>query len=112
MALLKKIKSATLVEALVATVLIVIVFMVASLVLNNLLLNSFSKNTHAVETRISELEYKLNYNTLKLPYREEFKNWDIELKGERIENAIWVRISAIHRANKKEVIKARVYGTD
>jgi len=112
MALLKKIKSATLVEALVATVLIVIVFMVASLVLNNLLLNSFSKNTHAVETRISELEYQLHYNTLILPYREEFKNWDIELKEERVENSIWVRISAIHRTNKKEVLKARIYGTD
>lgn len=99
-------------EALVATVLIVIVFIIASLILNNLLLNSFSRNTHTVETRISELEYQLRYNAISLPYREEFKNWDIELQKETEAANTWIKVSAVNRTNKKEIVKAKLHETD
>lgn len=112
MALLKKIKSATLIEALVATVLIVIVFMIASLILNNLLLNSFSKKTHAAETRISELEYQLRYKSISLPYREEFRNWNIELDKETKADNTWIVATAKNKTNKKEIVKAKLYATD
>jgi len=105
MALLKKIRSATLIEALIATVLIVVVFIIASLVMNNLLLNSFSKNTHAVENRMFELQYRANQNTLLLPYHEEFDNWNIDIKKELVDGKTWQKITALNNQNKKEVIK-------
>ena len=111
MALLKKVKSATLIEALVATVLIVIVFVVASLILNNLLANTFSRNTHAVETRMAELEYLARHNSIKLPYREDFGKWNIalELENQALENTTWLISNAINTDNKKTVTKSRIY---
>jgi Tfp pilus assembly protein PilV len=80
MAVLKKIKSATLIEVLVATVLIVVIFVVASLVLNNLLQNTFSKNTHDIENRLSILDYQIQNKLLNIPYQENYKGWTIEIK--------------------------------
>ena len=105
MAILKKISSATLIEALIATVLIVVVFIIASLVMNNLLLNSFSKNTHAVENRMLELQYQANQNTLLLPYHEEFGTWNIAIKKELVNGKTWQKITALNSQNEKEVIK-------
>lgn len=109
MALLKKVRSATLIESLVATVLIVIIFIVASLILNNLLLNSFSRNTHTVETRMAELEYFIQHDNLHLPYKEEFGQWKIEIKKQKKGNIIWINGSAINKINDKEVIKNRMH---
>ena len=109
MVILKKIRSATLVEALVATVLIIIIFIVASLILNSLLFTSFSRNTHAVQTRISELEYAVRYDNIKLPYKEEFGNWDITLEKEQINDQQWLISNAVNKENKKEVIKSNLY---
>jgi hypothetical protein len=109
MALLNKIRSATLIEALVATVLIVVVFVIASLILNNLLLNSFSKNTHAVENRLFELGYNAENDLMKFPYAEEFKNWDIKMEKEQIKEQVWLKSTAVNKLNKKEIIKYRLY---
>lgn len=79
MVVLKKIRSATLVEAIVATALIVIIFVVASLVLNNLLINSFKKNTHNADCRVKELLYLAKNSEIQLPYSENFGKWDIKL---------------------------------
>ncbi|GGB73401.1 hypothetical protein GCM10007424_11640 [Flavobacterium suaedae] len=110
MALLKKIKSATLIETLTATVLIVIVFIVASLILNNLLFNSFQAKTHNVETRINELRYQVQHNTLKLPYQEELGNWNIELQLVEENNTTWLNASAKNKNTNKEVEINRLYG--
>ena len=111
MALLKKIRSATLIEALVATVLIVVVFLVASLILNNLLLNSFSRKTHSVETRIYELEYKARYNQITLPYQEEYGVWDIKFEKVSRDNGLWLESSAINKDSGKEIGKSIIYAT-
>lgn len=111
MALLKKIKSATLIETLVATVLIVVVFVVTSLILNNLLFNSFSRKTHDVETRIYELEYQLQYNVIKLPYREEFGKWEIDLVLEKNKEKTWLHASAKNKQNNKKVNRSTIYAT-
>lgn len=109
MALLKKIRSATLIESLVATVLIVVVFIVASLIINNLLFNTFSRNTHAVENRMRELAYQADNKLIALPYKEEFGNWDISLENEESKAAQWLTCRAINRSNKKEVVKSSMY---
>jgi hypothetical protein len=108
MDLLKKVKSATLIEALVATVLIVVVFVIASLILNNLLLNSFSKNTHGVETKLAELQYQASYSLISLPHNETFQNWNIKIEQTRTDK-IWITLQAVNNQNKKEVIKTFLY---
>jgi len=108
MALLTKLRSATLIEALVATVLIVVVFIVASLVLNNLLFNSFSRNTHAIENRLFELEYSAQHTIIQLPYSEEFQNWHVELIIEEQQGKQWLKAMVVNNANKKEIIRNRL----
>ena len=108
MVILKKIKSATLVEAIVATVLVVIIFIVASLILNNLVFNTFSKNTHGIETRINELEYEVQNNSIKLPYQEEYKNWNINIELESVSAKKIISISAVNNISKKEITKQQV----
>ena len=112
MDLLKKIRSATLIEALVATVLVVIIFVVSSLVLNNLLLNSFSSNTHAVETRINELTYSAAHETISLPYNEDFKVWRVHLEVQESDGKTWLRASAVNTDTGKEIIKNSLCKTE
>jgi len=107
MVILKKIKSATLIEALVATILIVIIFVIASLVLNNLVLNTFSKNTHAIENRMNELEYEVQNHIIKIPYQENYKNWDIRINLDAATKKI-ISIEAINTLSKKEILKQQI----
>lgn len=107
MVVLKKIKSATLVEALVATLLIVIIFVIASLVLNNLVLNTLSKHTHQIEYRLNELEYDLQNHVIKLPYEEEYEGWKISIQKENVQAN--ERISIVASNNNKEIIRKRIH---
>lgn len=109
MALLKKIKSATLVEAIVATILVVIIFVIASLVLTNLVLNTFSKNTHPVETRLNELEYQIQNTAIHLPYHENYNGWEIEIKNENFKSQKGVFLSATNENGNKTIERKRIY---
>jgi predicted PurR-regulated permease PerM len=109
MVVLKKVKSATLVEALIATVLIVIVFVIASLVLNNLVLNTMSKNTHSIENRLNELAYDLQNKLLKLPYQEEYEGWNISLKIVKENSNEFLNYTAINQKSDKELSRNRIY---
>jgi lipopolysaccharide export LptBFGC system permease protein LptF len=109
MVVLKKIKSATLVEVIVASVLIVIIFMIASLVLNNLVLNTFSKNTHQIENRLNALAYELQNGMFKLPYEEKYKGWDITITTEKADSKAELIILAINEKNKKQISRQRIY---
>jgi hypothetical protein len=112
MVVLKKVKSATLVEVLVASVLIVIIFVIASLVLNNLVLNTFSRNTHPIEYRLNELEYQIENRIVKLPYQENYKGWDIEVKIEKYASKEELLIIATNERNAKEIIRQRSYAKE
>ena len=101
MAVLKKIKAATLMETLVATVLIVIVFMTASLLVNNLFIQSISMNTHDIENFLFELEYELKNETIDLPYSETYKGWEITVNKET--KTPLVNLEALHLQSKKLV---------
>lgn len=105
MVILKKIKSATLVEALVASVLVVVIFVIASLILNNLVLNTYSKNTHIIENRLNELEYECNYDKLILPYEEVYEDWDIQVK--QVDNL--TIFSATNDKTNKQLVRNRAY---
>lgn len=109
MALLKKIKSATLIEVLVATIIIIIIFMIASLILNNLLYTSFAKNTHGVQTRIHEITYKLRNHKIQLPYNESYGDWEIKVWVEATGERPYLSYRAVHKNSKKEVTKISPY---
>ncbi len=109
MAILTKVKSATLVEVIVASILVVIVFIIASLVLNNLVLNTFSKNNHPIETRLNELEYELQNKLVKLPYKENYKGWDIEIETEKSELIEKLVLSATNEKNNKKLVRTQTH---
>jgi hypothetical protein len=109
MVVLKKVKSETLVEVIVASILVVIIFMIASLVLNNLVLNTFSKNTHPVENRLNELEYELQNSLIELPYQENYKGWDIMITTEKKDSQKELHFVATNEKNNKELSRQRIY---
>jgi hypothetical protein len=86
MVVLKKIKAATLMETLVATVLIVLVFMISTFLLNSLFNNTVKQNTDTLKTHISELTYLSTHNRITIPYDDAFENWHIsvERKGTKL----------------------------
>ncbi len=77
MVILKKIRAATLIEVLTASVLIIIVFMIASMSFNNFFANQIQRDQSAIENRIKELQYLSIHQTIKLPYTEDFEDWEI-----------------------------------
>ena len=85
MAVLMKIKSATLMETLTASVLIVVVFMIASLSINSIVKNSAQKDTSKIQSRVKELYYLRIHKKLKLPYSETFNNWEINSSKDKLE---------------------------
>lgn len=110
MDVLKKIKSATLVEALVATVLIVVIFVISSLVINNLLLNGFNNNTTEIENRLYELDYFYQNKKISLPYNEAYQNWDISINKTTTVNSSKsiTEFKAQKQQSKKTIIKNRI----
>lgn len=91
MVILKKIRSATLVETMVASVIIVIVFVVASLSVNNIFRGTINSDDFALRNRVNELTYFVQNNKLKIPFYEETALWDIAI--EKQEEEIVMEIS-------------------
>ena len=99
MVILKKVKAATLMETLVATVLIVLVFMISTFLLNSLFNNTIRSNTDSVKNHIHELMYLSQHDKLIIPYDDEFDSWDISI--ERDDSKLI--FEAQHKENKKIV---------
>ncbi len=88
MDVLKKIRSATLIETLTASVLIVVVFMVASVILNNIFSGTIQRDTSGIKMRILELNYLMLHDKIRIPYVEDFGRWEIEIVSENKETII------------------------
>ena len=112
MVILKKVTSATLVEVLVATVLVVVLFMIASLILNNLIISTYKQNTHAIETRLNQLEYSIQHHTIELPYEEKFQEWEISIAQKERDSKALVILKATNEIGKKERYKEVIKETD
>jgi len=82
MVILKKIRAATLIETLTASVLIIIVFMIASLSFNNIFTNHIKRDQSAINNRTKELEYLLIHEQIQLPYTDDFGAWEIEITAD------------------------------
>jgi len=81
-----RVKASTLMETLVATVLIVVVFMIASMILNNLFSNTIKSNTRTIDAHISELQYLYKNEKLRLPYYDDYKQWEISITSDKSRN--------------------------
>lgn len=108
MVVLKKIKSATLVETIIATVLIMVLFLMASMIINNLFFNTFHQKKELLLNRLDELEYNYINNSIKLPYKEEIDNWDIEITA--VINTDFVEFKGYNKITRKE-IRRKLYST-
>lgn len=86
MVVLRKLKAASLVETLTATVIIVIIFMIASMSLNNIFLNTIKSNDTQLRNRLEEISYFLKNEKLELPFYEKSSYWVIsgETKGSKV----------------------------
>jgi len=107
----RKIKGATLMETLVATVLIVIVFMLASMILNNLFSNTIKSNTRVIDAYISELEYQYINDKITLPYQTDFKHWSIEIFETNSDRAITQPIIEAFNTETKQTITKAIFET-
>ena len=98
MVILKKIKSATLVEVLVASVIILVVFVIGSLSLNNVFITGIKGNDSLMQSRINELSYMLHHDKIALPHYEETEAYDISII--RMEGNII--IESLHKPTNKK----------
>lgn len=105
MVVLKKIKGATLMETMVATVLIVVIFMMASLLLNSIFSSSIQGNNQQITTYLNTLEYHYQNNNISIPYYEELEDWDIEVRSEQIANSTYLVIEATNKQSKNLITK-------
>lgn len=103
MVILKKIKSATLIETLIATVLIVVVFLMASMIINTIFFNTFHQKKELVMNRLDELEYEYINKSIELPFSEEIENWNIEII--KLNQSDVVEFKAKNKITNKEIIR-------
>ncbi|WP_350292617.1 hypothetical protein [uncultured Croceitalea sp.] len=103
MVILKKIRSATLMETMVSTVLLVVIFMVASLVMNALIAAKSNGDTQPVKERMLELEYQYVSEKLVVPYFEEWENWEIEIVQQNQQGREYVYFKASKPDTKKNI---------
>lgn len=103
MVILKKIKSATLIETLIATILIVVVFLMASMIINTIFFNTFHQKKELVMNRLDELEYEYINKSIELPFSEEIENWNIEII--KLSQSDVVEFKAQNKITNKEIIR-------
>ena len=74
-----KLKSATLMEALVASIIIFTIFVIAINIITNVALNTSKKNSFRLRQEVNEIEYKALTNQLSLPFTRKNENWYISV---------------------------------
>ena len=89
-----KLKASTLIESLVASVIIIVVFAISSLTLNNVFQSSIKNNTDRVKNRMNTLEYLYLHEKIVYPYREDFEDWNIQLKKFQENNVSYILLEA------------------
>ncbi len=105
----RKVKSATLIESLVASVIIIIIFTIASLTLNNVFESSIKNNTNRVQNRINELNYLYINDKVKSPYQEDFEDWNIRLLQKTEGQKSFMLLEAVRKETKKNISQKLEY---
>lgn len=103
MVILKKIKGATLMETLVATVLIIVIFMLSSMILNNLFSTNVKNNTSKIRTHLNELHYLIIHDKITLPYKDTYHNWNITITKMSEAQQSFIVFNAVHDTYQKTI---------
>ncbi|AWX43273.1 hypothetical protein HME9304_00260 [Flagellimonas maritima] len=93
MAVLRKVKSSTLMETMVGTVLIVVIFMLSSLVMNSLFSSQVKGNLQSIHTYLDRLEYQIINQKVTLPYFEEWETWNVTVDENHQEGTVTIQIT-------------------
>ena len=101
MVVLKKIRGASLVETLTASVIIVVVFMIASFSFNNVFLNSVKSDDNLLQNRLEEVKYLTAHNKLQLPFFEEVAYWTIS--AEEVNGKLQLEVQNMRNGSKSEI---------
>ena len=104
-----KLRGATLLETLVATVLILVIFLVSGLIINNLAKNTIQNNHHSIEVELKRLGYFGLHQKISLPYSAEFKNWNIEVTKNADLNSIEIEA---WRDSDNTVLNHKIYDVE
>lgn len=102
MVILKKIRAASLVEALTASVIIVLVFMIASLSFNNIFMNTIRADDSLLVNRQKEIIYFTRHGKLDFPFFEEKEYWLIS--GHKEGKRVYYEIQNKRKRNTQELI--------
>ena len=100
-ALLKKIRAATLIETLIASGIVLIVFTIGSLSLNNVFQSVVKHNESPFQNKVKELTYLAKNQALELPFYEDTPTWDIAI--EKIDSRI--QIEARYKPTEETTIE-------
>lgn len=101
----KRLAASSLTEVLVATTLLVLIFGIAIVTLQNVLQNTVTKNTHAIETELSQLVYQYQQRQLQVPDVLTFQKWNIRIEQVQENQTSLILFEAIHQQHQKRVIK-------
>lgn len=100
MDVLKKIKAATLVETIVASVVIVLVFGLATMLLNNVYKSTLRNDTSHCHYEFNKLVYQYKNKAFAIPFRKEFE--DFEILGEQGSTGVIFQIEKNGKVIKKQ----------
>ncbi|TVZ52263.1 hypothetical protein [Dokdonia sp. Hel_I_53] len=74
-----KVKGASLIESVIATVIIIVVFTIASITFTTVMRGGMQSNTFKVQNKLDFLFYKYENGQLKIPYDEEYEKFFIKI---------------------------------
>lgn len=77
MALLKKIKAASVLEIVIASAIILSLFFISSITINNIFGSVIKSNTMTYDNRLKEIHYLLHHKKIEVPFYENTANWEI-----------------------------------
>lgn len=100
-----KVKSATLMETVVATVIILAVFFVSSLILNNLAQKLLANKTFVIDNRIEKLHYLYNHKIIELPLVETYGDYKIYISRDSQDDIYYVHYEVVNTKSDDIIIR-------
>jgi hypothetical protein len=98
----KKVKGASLVEALISSILIMIVFGISMVTIGNVLERTVKSNTRSIDNELIRLEYLYQNGKIQIPDVLEKEQWQIEIEREQENDLKYVVFTAKNKQSQKE----------
>ncbi len=102
---LLKVRAASLVETLIATVVIMIVFGIAMATVGNILERTVKSSTGVIDAELNRLEYLYQHEKIIVPDIRELGDWKIRVKKTKEGELNYIVFRAKNQKSQKERIK-------